>query len=855
MPWKSLAARLNDDEIPLVLAGPILRRVEPNEVTVWLALRESASVVLKIYDRDNPGASPIPLLLQGRRATVAIGKQLHMVAVTATVQEATLLQPGCIYFYDLEISTATGVTLLSTTSSFVEQLTYAGFSLPSFSLPPTTVEHLHVLHASCRKPHGQGLDALQETDTILRETAHNPNLRPHYLFLTGDQIYADDVADVLLHMLRDASDVLLGWGDPNRPFVQNVHSWTDEVLPEVGRESYRRLVPGQRASLTRNVAGFTSTVGGGDGVAKSHLLTLGEFLAMYLFAWSDALWPPYREAQRSIFDFNDTYPKPREVYPQSLSVWWNSPHSDYEGYLGVKEFQRTLPVIRRALANVPVYMMFDDHEITDDWFISWAWCAEVMQRPLGRRALTNGLCAFAVCQAWGNTPERFVDATPGGRLLNVLEQLNKNKGESEAAREQITHLVGLPYGADEVKLFLDDLSSNQRLVRKGTRPWHDSLHWHYRLERPGYEFIVLDTRTWRGFKALKNRRDQLLPVHKQINWPALISDEGFFEQIPIGQPNDAEITFVISPTPVVGIPIIEAFQRGGDRKARLADDNETWSFDQEAFETLLAMMVYRNVNFDPISGAITNRHDKHRIVWLSGDVHYGFTGRLEYWAQVPYTIIKIPAQLVCIQLTASACKNEASGTRYLQTFDLRWLTTPSEGYVAFFNPLKRQLSYTYWIRPNPGYDIINTSPQKLPRTVTDELVVLTTSDLESISFTPDWVYRVDFVRADTDLILTPRPAPNSNVPGTHLALLADAGTTHGHYQSVIGGRGIVGHNNIGQIHIRGSGNDSVLEHRLRWLYWFNELSERVITTHVVPLGFDLVDYPKPNVKTIPDDTE
>jgi hypothetical protein len=35
--------------------------------------------------------------------------------------------------------------------------------------------------------------------------------RPHQLFLTGDQIYADEVADVLLVALTDAGDTLLGW--------------------------------------------------------------------------------------------------------------------------------------------------------------------------------------------------------------------------------------------------------------------------------------------------------------------------------------------------------------------------------------------------------------------------------------------------------------------------------------------------------------------------------------------------------------------------------------------------------------------------------------------------------------------
>ena len=37
------------------------------------------------------------------------------------------------------------------------------------------------------------------------------------------------------------------------------------------------------------------------------------------------------------------------------------------------EIKRTLPKVRRALANVPTYMIFDDHEISDDWFLNPTW--------------------------------------------------------------------------------------------------------------------------------------------------------------------------------------------------------------------------------------------------------------------------------------------------------------------------------------------------------------------------------------------------------------------------------------------------------------------------------------------------
>ncbi len=41
-------------------------------------------------------------------------------------------------------------------------------------------------------------------------TALDPNIRPHQLFLTGDQIYADDVATAMLPMLNRVGNALIG---------------------------------------------------------------------------------------------------------------------------------------------------------------------------------------------------------------------------------------------------------------------------------------------------------------------------------------------------------------------------------------------------------------------------------------------------------------------------------------------------------------------------------------------------------------------------------------------------------------------------------------------------------------------
>ena len=81
-----------------------------------------------------------------------------------------------------------------------------------------------------------------------------------------------------------------------------------------------------------------------------------------------------------------------------------------------------LPEVRRVLANVPSLMIFDDHEITDDWNIDHAWVNSVYGKPAGRRAVTNGLLAYALCQHWGNKPAAFT--TPGSPERRVLDAVS-----------------------------------------------------------------------------------------------------------------------------------------------------------------------------------------------------------------------------------------------------------------------------------------------------------------------------------------------------------------------------------------------------------------------------------------------
>ena len=603
MGWTPLRERINN--LPLVLAGPILRRTEPDSVTVWVALKASRRVTLTIFDKNHN------FLFENSRTTARIGINLHVVAVTAKASSKILIN-GENYLYDLdfgngELLNSPGIL---TELGSLEDITYSRYKLPSFALPPKNFQDLRIIHGSCRKPHGESLDALAAVDKMIKEALEQePQKRPHQLFLTGDQIYADDVADVLLFMLMDASETLLGWS---------------EKLPEV--ENLKELNPGKRNNLAMKIAGFTASFGKLSNVtdiAKSHLFTFGEYLAMHLFAWSDVLW-----VEAEFFpDFSD-------VNSDDLGAKNNGGKSYEKEVEYVRDFWSTLKSVRRALANVPTYMIFDDHEITDDWYLNMAWCSRTLDKPLGRRILQNGILAYTICQAWGNTPEQFAKESIGEALLKAAVGWSFSGGENTIYESLITQKIGLPLVAE--------IEQNSQKI-----PHDDAaLTWHYTVNGPGYEVIVLDTRTWREFPG------------KEFDFPALISQEGYDEQISKQvRRDDIEVSFIISPGPFIGVPFIENLQKIAKSfyeklgNAAWGFDTEAWALDKTAFERMLARLALR---------ALPN--SKSRIVFLSGDVHYSFGARLQYGAIHPFESPEpVNSELVIAQLTSSSFKNEVSG--------------------------------------------------------------------------------------------------------------------------------------------------------------------------------------------------
>ena len=70
-------------------------------------------------------------------------------------------------------------------------------------------------------------------------------------------------------------------------------------------------------------------------------------------------------------------------------------------------FESGLGKVRRALANIPTYMILDDHDVTDDYNLNPMWYDRVYTTSLGVTTIRNALVAYALFQDWGNDPLKY----------------------------------------------------------------------------------------------------------------------------------------------------------------------------------------------------------------------------------------------------------------------------------------------------------------------------------------------------------------------------------------------------------------------------------------------------------------
>jgi hypothetical protein len=261
------------------------------------------------------------------------------------------------------------------------------------------------------------------------------------------------------------------------------------------------------------------------------------------------------------------------------------------------------PEIRWILSTVPTAMIFDDHDIRDDWNTSAAWRKEVNAKPWWRDRIRAGLASYWVYQHLGN-----LSPTELRRDEDYQKVL-------AAGGDVWPHLVDL---ADRADTEVDD--------DKG-------LRFSYRWELGRSRLVMVDSRNAR----ILDSGDRKMLGDREFAWLEEQVNDGLDEvdHLIIG----SSLPWLLPPA-IGDLQMVNerAANRPGRRgqlaeKLRQAADFEHWAAFADSFLRLSRLII--DVSSGKSGGPAT-------VSVLSGDVHHSYVAR----AELPDSTARVH-QLVC----------------------------------------------------------------------------------------------------------------------------------------------------------------------------------------------------------------
>ena len=263
---------------------------------------------------------------------------------------------------------------------------------------------------------------------------------------------------------------------------------------------------------------------------------------------------------------------------------------DFEEYSHLYSLAWSDPANRWLLSTLPSTMIFDDHDIRDDWNTSASWREEMEQTEWWHGRIVAGLASYWVYQHLGNMSAK------------------------ERADDEIWQRVASHDGPDELDLteVLDSFAD-----RVDKEP--ESYRWSYSRDINGSRLVVVDSRAAR---VLEHDDRQML-------------DEGEMAWLDTQLTGDVDHLFIGTSLPFLlppGLQHLEAFSealthgawgRAGRRigeKLRQGVDLEHWGAFQESFRKVAEMVVQ-------VAAGERGRAPR-TVTFLSGDVHHSYVSEV-----------------------------------------------------------------------------------------------------------------------------------------------------------------------------------------------------------------------------------
>ena len=247
------------------------------------------------------------------------------------------------------------------------------------------------------------------------------------------------------------------------------------------------------------------------------------------------------------------------------------------------------PVIRWLLSTVPTAMIFDDHDVNDDWNISEAWIRQMHSTSWWEERIIGAFMSYWVYQHLGNLSPRELEED------GLFEEVQKAKNPTRILRE-------FAYKADR--------------EIAGTR-------WSYHRDFGRVRLIMMDSRAGRvlkeGHRSMVDEEEWAWIVEKAT---------GDFDHLFFG----TSLPLLLGP----GLHHLEAASEvvcaggWGHPAARLGEsvrqlvDLEHWSAFHDSFTELARLL--RSV----AAGERSNGEPPASVAVLSGDVHHGYLAKMDF---------------------------------------------------------------------------------------------------------------------------------------------------------------------------------------------------------------------------------
>ncbi|WP_369246288.1 alkaline phosphatase D family protein [Streptomyces sp. R41] len=256
--------------------------------------------------------------------------------------------------------------------------------------------------------------------------------------------------------------------------------------------------------------------------------------------------------------------------------------ADYEEYTRLYYESWLDPEIRWLLSTVPSCMIFDDHDVIDDWNTSAAWLADMRATPWWRERVLSGLMSYWVHQHLGNLSPRELSED---RLYAAVRET--------------------PDGTDVLRAFAAQADTDPASVR-----------WSYRRDFGRTRVLMLDTR---GARVLEEENRAMLdPGEAEWLREQALDAPGSYDHLLIG----TSLPWLLPPLVHHAEAWNAALCRGerGARWARFGEDLrrradlEHWAAFPESFDALTALIAEAGSGTDAPA----------TVCVLSGDVHHAY---------------------------------------------------------------------------------------------------------------------------------------------------------------------------------------------------------------------------------------